>query len=382
MSDDELAQAAAQVRRRMRGTAVDVSVNIAEAMSVFAPLGWAMSAVWPYEGTVRALRAAEDGATTDRLDQMLTDIWNGEHARWMEIGVERLRRGGNAHWPFKADLWRRVDLVQKAIAHHQAGAYEASIPILFAQIEGLAFDVTDKAFFTKSQNFFAEAVDDKTLAGLGGNLEVVRSVCNANVEQRQSIGQFSRHGVMHGRELTYDTKVNSTKAIVLTISAFEHWLPQADKTAAALRAEHEREVAGRLGVDETGRLLDDRGVPELRNVRRELEGRYMRWINTGGIEPFDLRRDLGELATTHGAARRRFTIRGDNVAFWWSYRLPSGHILGWAARKIRPGAHPPHESWWWDAAAAPENAPWEDPTGWAQYPGDAEGAWRPDDPLF
>lgn len=364
----------------MRSSAVDVSVNLAEAMQVFAPLGWAMSAVWPYEGTVRALVAAENGASTTQLDQMLTDVWNGEHARWMTIGTERLRRGGNAHWPFKADLWRRVALVDKAIAHHRAGAYEASIPILFAQVEGLSFDITGKAFFTKRSPI--PAVDDETLAGMGGNLDVVREVCNMDVVQRQSLGQFSRHGVMHGRELAYDTKVNSTKAIVLTISAFEHWLPQSDKVALKLRSEHERQVAGKTGFDDNGRLLDDRGVPELRQVRYDLEGRYMQWINTGGREPFDVSRDISELASKYGSDHRRFTIRGENPAFWWSYELPSGHVLGWAARRIRPGKRPPHESWWWDAPTAPERAPWDDASGWAQYSGDAKGAWRPDEILF
>ncbi|MBK8558449.1 hypothetical protein [Candidatus Amarobacter glycogenicus] len=37
----------------------------------------------------------------------------------------------------------RAELVEKALKHHQAGAYEASVPIVLAQIDGLVRDMTD-----------------------------------------------------------------------------------------------------------------------------------------------------------------------------------------------------------------------------------------------
>ncbi|ALE04631.1 hypothetical protein AL755_03120 (plasmid) [Arthrobacter sp. ERGS1:01] len=120
-------------------------------------------------------------------------------------------------------MWRRAELIEKAIEHHLKGAYEASIPILYAQAEGLAYDATGKPFFTKSSRHYVAAIDDTTLAGLDGNLEVARVLFSDDVSETQDKGSLSRHGILHGRELAYDTEVVSTKALVLVLSLAEHW---------------------------------------------------------------------------------------------------------------------------------------------------------------
>jgi hypothetical protein len=56
---------------------------VAQAMSLFAPRGWAMSGVWPAKGTRVALQAAADGGSDDEIDEQLTRVWNEEHNRWL-----------------------------------------------------------------------------------------------------------------------------------------------------------------------------------------------------------------------------------------------------------------------------------------------------------
>lgn len=325
-----------------------------------------MSGVWPVEGTRTALQAAADGASGDEIDRLLTMVWNEDHHRWFDWGIIPLRAAGNAHPPFKQALWRRAKLIEASIRHHRTGSYEASIPILFAQIEGLCFDAVNKPFFSKVKG--VPAVDDVTLAGLGANLEVARGFYVGGVNVRQSEGSLSRHGIMHGRELAYDTLVNSTKVLTLTLSAAEHWKPAFDRVALLERAEHELAVAGIAGLDDDGRLIDDRQLPQVREGRYKFEGVYMKWILFGQRGSFDARDELTRAARSSGLDEGRLHLAEDETGIWWHYELPSGHVLGWAARPVGRDRKPPHDSWWWDGPVAPPAAPWIRPDGW--HPGD------------
>ncbi|MEV8510791.1 hypothetical protein [Dactylosporangium sp. NPDC051484] len=353
---EQLRDEAAEILRRLGGNNHEAAQQVAQAMRVFAPLGWVMSRVWPTAGTRAALEAAAAGAGSERIDQILTDVWNGEHSRWLEWGITPLRCAANVHKPLKRDLWRRAELIEAAIRHHHAGAYEASIPILLAQIEGLSYDLVGRAFFPKRDG--VEAVDDETLAGLRANIEVARPYYSADVRVRQSEGSLSRHGILHGRELAYDTRVNSTKALTLTLGLVEHWLPVADKLALSQRREHEAAVAGQTGFDAAGRLIDDREVPEVLNTNYWVEAEYMEWISRGQQGEFDVQRALTMRAESDGLTRQRLQLHGDQAGFWWYYQLPGGHVLGWATRPISCHRTPPHDSWWWDQPVPPTTAPW------------------------
>lgn len=366
MSAERRKSDAAEILRRLGGGSHSAAHQVAEAMSLFAPRGWAMSGVWPVEGTRVALQAAADGGSGDEIDELLTRVWNEEHHRWFDWGIVSLRAAGNAHQPFKQALWRRAELIGAAIRHHRAGSYEASIPILFAQIEGLCFDAVNKPFFSKRDG--VPAVDDETLAGLGANLEVARAFYVDGVKVRQSEGSLSRHGILHGRELAYDTLVNSTKVLTLTLSAAEHWKPLLDRVALQERADHETAVTGIAGLDADGRLIDDRHLPELRDALYQFEGTYMKWIMFGQRGPFDTRRELAAAARSSGLDQGRLHLDEDETGLWWHYELPSGHVLGWAARPVGRHRKPPHDSWWWDKPGAPDAAPWNRPDGW--HPGD------------
>ena len=106
----------------------------------------------------------------------------------------------------------RAWLIDLAWDHHVAGRDDASVPIVLAQIDGLAVDVTGgKLFFSDKRSKAAEVVDDSTIAGLDEGSPVARRYFNGFVGKTGVSDGLSRHGVLHGRALAYDTVGNSTR---------------------------------------------------------------------------------------------------------------------------------------------------------------------------
>lgn len=357
-------RAAVQVAKRLKVFPNSHTAGLAEAIALFAPQGWALCGNWHAEGTLRAVKAAADGATPAELDEMITETWNTEMPvllRNVGTPLRRLAAGENA---VNRVLWARADLVDKAAKHHEAGAYEASIPILHAQIDGLTIDLTGKSFFTKSNT--DPFVDDETLAGLESNLPVVRALFSQDVKTSEFHGSVSRHGVLHGRDLGYANRVNSTKSLVLMAALVEYFPKLARQRADDARAEHEAAVAGSTELDSYGRLVDDREVPELLNFAYEFDSVYMN--KTLFREPFDVASAARTAAKKAKLDPAKVTVGRDNVGVWWHYTIPAGQVLAYAARPStdpkRPAAP---DSWRWDRPHSPERPPWVDPTGWHDY---------------
>jgi hypothetical protein len=152
-------------------------------------------------------------------------------------------------------------------------------------------------------------------------------------DQRE--GSLSRHAVLHGRELAYDTRVNSAKTWSV-LDAVVHWaLPQSRALADARRAERQAASAGSQDTDERGRRVDDREVAETRDVLRLLQTSAMGWHRqrrrfrddlVGGVygsEDFT-RRGL----PTEPGVETRVRADGQAVAYWRA--TASGWVLGLA----------------------------------------------------
>ncbi|CAN5909238.1 hypothetical protein BH23ACT10_BH23ACT10_20600 [soil metagenome] len=191
------------------------------------------------------------------------DGWN--QADWLRVAVMPLQAVGAGHeelYPVSQKRWR---LVEKALDHHRNGAYEASVPILLAQADGLCRDLvgskTDMQFFTrhaKRQHF----TDSSTIAGMPGGLEHLRPLFSDVTRKSDATGKLTRHGILHGRELGYDTKLNSTKALVLLAAIVEWAQANRREKVEELRRQHEARYAGSNATDHDGRRLDRRGFNE------------------------------------------------------------------------------------------------------------------------
>lgn len=318
-------QQARDLARRLGVISHPTLEDLAEAIALFAPLGWAMCGRWHQAGTVRALQKAGNGATNSELDEVIAGAWNNENATMLKHAAAPIRRWSNSHYPLKQKIWDRVNLIEKAIDHHFAGAYEASIPVLLAQIDGMSFDLTGQSFFSKKNS--DPFLDDETIAGMETNLPVVRALFSEDIKVTANHAKISRHGIMHGRDLAYATYVNSTKTIVLVAALAEYFPKIADNKGILLRREHEDHVAGSVEVDGIGRLVDDRHIPELLNFAYDLNSEYLKSVLLD-LAPFDVSRQVASVAEMHCLDTEAFTLNEDETGFSWHYTTPAGQTLG------------------------------------------------------
>lgn len=231
--------------------------SMTEALLVFAPVGWAPSSRTPVEPYKQALQIYRSTRSLEQAETILVDAWNEPNR--LHWTLKPLGSLGAAHGPLRDMFWRRSLLVDKALKHHVAGAYEASVPIVLSQIDGIVWDLTEgKAGFFSAGKQAAELVDNETVAGLPEGLVVLRQLVGQSVRETGTTGQLTRHGIMHGRELGYDTRINSTKAFVLLLAVVDWAQPRAHELADRLHGEHEVRYAGSDAIDERGRRLDRR----------------------------------------------------------------------------------------------------------------------------
>lgn len=205
---------------------------VVQGIQSFAEHGWAPTSAAPVDAMQDALEVLASGDLSE-AEIRLEAWWNREGTRLRRVG-SRVRAVGVEHGRLREVCAARARLVDSAWQLHQLGHYEGSIPIVLAQVDGLTADVTGgRLFFTKRTSARAETVDDSTIAGLDHALPVVRTWFEQDVPETVVSGSVSRHGVMHGRELGYGTKLNSTKALVLMLAVAE-WasavLPPSDSS--------------------------------------------------------------------------------------------------------------------------------------------------------
>lgn len=248
----------------------------------------------------------------------------------------------------------------------------AAIPIVLAQIEGLTVDATGgKLFFSKKQGRQADVVDDHTIAGLQDGLPVVRAWFSQDEAVTTAGDSPSRHGILHGRVLGYDTKANSTKALVLLAAVMEWAEPRVEEEGRRRRQERETRNAGSREVDQWGRRVDDREFEATQRALQWLATCQLGWYQNLGRYRDDLLTDIDGFASQglpkDHAVQLRVSADGQ---VWWAWRItPSGQVPG-----IGADGSPPNQ-WLYDAEAPPVNCPAAGP-GWGEGPFSTPPNWQ------
>lgn len=246
------------------------------ASMVFAERGWAPSGTMALLIYHAAVRIMANGGTIEEAEEALVNGWNDQShlsmLRHRVLGLGFRSDDEVAGW-----YRERGRLAGRAWEHHVAGAYEASVPILFAQIDGITADATlppkgrgGKMFFSPSGSKYVDVVDDATLAGMNAALPVARQHFMTEIRGTAVRGSLSRHGVMHGRELGYDTKANSTKTFVLLAAVVEWAQPRIRAEIGRRRVKRDEQYAGTNATDAEGDALDRRGFVATRSSLRAL----------------------------------------------------------------------------------------------------------------
>jgi len=271
------------------------------AVSVLVPRGWAVMHMdkAAVSAAVSAVREGHD----DEADDLLAGQWEGDGEWRIKRVGQRVRSMAAADEELNALFRERARLLDCAAEHHLAGRYEASVPLLLAHIEGIVIDVTEgKKYFTKRQGGKADVVNPQDLAGIEACMAALQGAYSEDVPDTQAEGSLSRHGILHGRELAYDTRVNSAKTWSV-MDAVVHWaLPHSRALADSRRAARQSANAGTQGTDEQGRRVDDREFAETRDVLRLLGTSAMGWHRQRGQFREDL---VGEVYTSKDFTKRR-----------------------------------------------------------------------------
>ena len=321
---------------RLADVANDASSFVESAAAstlLFYPLGWAPSGSVPDSVYAHALETYRESGDLDAAEQVLVQGWNdgGYLAsllnRVLSLGAGDARLTDVAH-----DRYR---LVRIGLEHHEKGEYAASIPILLAQAEGIVFDVTDGKFGLFSRLGDREHLaDDSTLAGMAVGVAALQRLIAAPVNETGSTGRLVRHGIMHGRELGYDTLLNSTKALVFLIAIVELSQPRARALSDARRQADFEKWAGSEELDESGARRDRRGFDHamtcLHNVSTRMMAEYHRTKRYPAAPLRDLfPGEVGDGLVDH--ARTTLIVDPSCESYYAYHKTPTGFFLGMAA---------------------------------------------------
>ena len=334
--------------------------NLTDAALIFAPLGWALSSQTPADLYAEALDSYRQSGSVDEAERCLVKGWNDKDR--LRFYINHLKGLGAGHEPLQRISMRRWELVARALKHHDAGAYEASVPIVLAQADGIVWDLTDppRGLFTGRAR--QHLVDDGTVAGVPEGLAPLSLLFSENIKESGITGKLSRHGILHGRELGYDTLINSTKVFVMLLAVVEWAQPLARVLAERLYKQREEQFAGSDETDEDGKRRDTRGFDEAKKSLHWLGVIQMgQWRNHDRYGD-----DLEAMAPgslgdkmLHDKSKIHLSI-SDNRREYSAWRsTPSGWCFGIAGR-----GGPPNEQLYAGMGPPPDDLEADEWSGW------------------
>lgn len=189
-----------------------------------SPLGWIMFGAAHQENYKKAADLVQENKIEDAEEFLVT--------HWNENTLLKMSRYQVISLYSQAGMYElgemRSRLIAKAVSLHEKEEYAGSIPIILAQMEGIIIDMTgdkQKLFYSPKNPEHLE--DTVTLPGHHLGLKTLSKIMSGSMNGTKSTGKLLRHGIMHGRELGYDTKLNSTKVLVALLAVIEFSHPLA-----------------------------------------------------------------------------------------------------------------------------------------------------------
>ncbi len=319
-------------------------------------LGWPvfeLSPTSPYAHAA-ALVKAGDPASADRV---LCHAWNDDDGILLKMAVHRVRTLYMDLDPESPDPLgpvgeARASLIQEGLDLHRKGAYAGAILITLSQMDGIAHDFGGQSFFRKAGT---PTVDSETLAGHPESLAAVAKLMIAHYPDTSLSGRLGRHGIVHGRELTFANEINSTKALVTLLAVITWAQPIARARLEEARQAHIERYAGSTEVDSDGRRLDRRGFDEAKHQLFYMHGQQQRFFEehgryAGSLLELDPHRVIFELPLS-----LEQSASGDS---YWSWTTTeTGFVFGVAGRAgIAPA--------WRYAGSQPPSGGVSDDKGW------------------
>lgn len=176
---------------------------------LFAPLGWIAYESLNLDAMKQAIEIAET-AGVERAERFLADYYDEETLKWGILCF-------NGHPDFR----KRLRLVELAKVDYLAERYHASIPLLHSLTDGLVNDVS------KHVGLFAVNSDMTAWDSIAAHETGLQSLAKLLGKGRNKTNEDEitipfRHGILHGRELTFDNKIVAAKCWS-TLFAVRDW---------------------------------------------------------------------------------------------------------------------------------------------------------------
>lgn len=189
---------------------------------MLAQRGWFISYGFGLED-FDSLAETAKSASDDELERLVEDLYREN----LVSLVDHFNRSYPA----------RQAIVEQAIYAHREGLYALSIPVFFAQSDGVCMERTKRHFFMGGPDQHVKAVAQEKTSALQAELKnddegqqvskilellmwaplLVHHSIRYNNAKREEMGYsgLNRHTVLHGESLDYATEVNSLKAFSL-----------------------------------------------------------------------------------------------------------------------------------------------------------------------
>jgi hypothetical protein len=356
--------------KRLSAEGIRSLTGLNERASLLSSIGWPLFELSISDEYNTAAALAAEGKPNE-AEALLVDAWNGE------TGLTLLKMAVHRVWTlYDIDgkeyevACERALLIDAALGLHKEGRYAAVIPIVLAQMDGIANDMSTRSFFTRRDGqSAAQVTDDTTLAGHPETLLALSQMMTEGCPTTETTGRLLRHGILHGRELGYGTRANSTKAFAALLALIVWAQPVARERLELLWTEREEFHAGSRARDDQGRWLDRRGFEDaqthlrhtIRGMQMAYYGREGRYASTRSeIDPSGLvLEDVGDF-------EMRTSVAGDEFAAW--IVTSSGYVLGIASKDGEWAS-------WYYAGEEPPTDGVESNAGWRH---EATDEWPPD----
>lgn len=346
--------------------------DIVEFVRLFTPHGWA-----PVKrGSVELIRSGLDtyhiSGSLDQAERVLVDGWNeGNRIHTALLPLQMLGARDERKWAHSKERWSHVE---RALVHHQDAAYEASIPIVFHQIDGIVQDFAKNGvtLFDGSKHYIKYFQDDSSLLGFPEISGPLRRKYGETVHQTGVEGKLSRHGILHGRELGYGTLANSTKVFVLLAAIVEWGVSQASRIFEEEQQKRDQRYAGSDELDSSCRRMDRRGFAEAKKQLGIVDMlQTAHWSKHGYYAP-----DMSRLASSISLSMQsinapQIELRTNQVGttYWAWTATPSGYTFGTAGKsdtrgvwyyagKEEPTGDPDEDRWWRHVMTDPAHPDW------------------------
>jgi hypothetical protein len=304
---------------------------------LLAPHGWLLFELSPH-AAYRDAAALVRAGRVQEAEQRIVDSWNEHDAALLRLAVHRvdgLYREFDPEYesdPDAPDVGRaRAAVIEEAVECHRDGRYAAAINLALGQIDGIVADFSDDGhpFFARDRNTHeprANVTDDTTLAGHPRALLALAKLMTEACNSTAVTGRLLRHGIMHGRELGYASRRNSTQALATLLAVIVWAQPIFRARIDAAHAQREAACAGTNQRDEHGRRLwragfaeAKRGLHTLADYQdrfHEQHGRYAASVEE--IDPSGLLREDFPRAGTASEEGQRYLAwahTGSNYVF-------------------------------------------------------------------